>query len=227
MNWNNPIEVITENNDVLTRAQHNGQHCLFYDPAVNIDLIQRLDSPNDICAQANQWLEQKISVSNDFKARLVNINRFAKTLQSIGCVKPMLLFYQGGMPYVAGTGGTRMLALDVLLSISTVPAFISTHTQWRNNFTNLEEVVDIARFKELCGSPNGTVSLRLEDANSDVGINWFEIDNQSTSVAVYSEETTIAALEKYLDEQSAEFKFTPQWFIAPIDWSCYFANNVG
>ena len=227
MHWNNPIEIISDNNDVLLRAQHNGQHCLFYNPAVNIDCIRRLDTPADICAVANQWLKQKISVSNDFKARLVNINRFAQSLQTIGCVKPMLLFYHGTIPYEAGTGGTRMLALDVLSTITSVPAFISTHSCYRDNFANLEEITDIARFKELCGAPTGTVSLRLESASGNVGINWFEIDSQTPDVAVHSEESTICALENYLTQQSDNFIFTPQWLIQPIDWSRYFVNYTG
>lgn len=227
MQWNNPIETITENNDVLVRAQHNGQHCLFYNPAVDLNQIQRLDSPEEICKQANNWLHEQTSVSNDFKSRMVNINRFAQTLQTVGCVKPMLLFYCGTLPFEAGTGGTRMLALDVLLTITSVPAFISTHSCYRDNFANLEEITDIARFKELCGAPNSTVSLRLENADGNVGINWFEIDSQNSDVAVHSEESTICALENYLTQQDDNFIFTPQWLVQPIDWSRYFSNYTG
>lgn len=225
MYWNNPIETVKGPSDILDRAAHNGAHRLYYNPAVDMDSVQRLDYLADICSKANLWLGGKFDADGDFCARLVNINRFAQSLPTEGCVKPILLYYTGSVPYEAATGGTRFLAAEVIPEIKTMPAFISTHARYSSAFEQLEEVTDIDRFRELCNSPGCVVFMRLTDNSADHGINWFEIASENQRVSVYSEESTVQALKDYLQTQPADFKFTPAWFAEYIDWSRYLSDN--
>jgi hypothetical protein len=218
MLWINPTEIITADSDALIRAKHNGIHYLYYNPSVSVSEINSLDNLNDICTRANFWLARRRGVDLNFTARLVNINRFAQTLPLIGCVKPMLLFYQGGACYEAATGGTRLLAAQALKTISSVPAFISTHDRWKFKFAQLEEVTSIDRYRELCNSPDCTVNLRITNSDDPVGIDWFEITSTDQRIRVYSDEVTTVALENYLQTQPQNFKFSPEWFATTIEW---------
>ena len=221
MNWNNAASSIFDDNNILSHIQQEHGHCLYYNPAVDINSIQNTDFLQDICLTANSWLDKTLEVSDNFKARLVNINRFAQTLVTTGCAKPLLLHYRGSMPFTAGTGGTRLLAAEVLPSVTTLPAFISTNVQHNTIFSGLEEITTITRFRELCHAPRGEIRMQL-DSDNEIGIIWYEVDSPDRSIAVYSDESTVAALGQYLKAQTAEFRFEPKWFASAIDWSGYF-----
>lgn len=218
------IESDNTDSDILIQSKHGGVHCLYYHPGVGIQHINAIDNLTDICTSANRWLDQQEKVSEDFKARLVNINRFAQTLRTVGCVKPVLLQYYGSIPYTCATGGTRLLAIEALNGITTVPAFISTNAQYSSNFVQLEEVTDVARFRTLCNASTGAINLRVNSKDDDCGIEWFEFDSPNRNIRVPSEQDSVAALEIYLKTQPSYFKFDREWFAQPIDWSRYFSN---
>jgi len=186
---------------------------LYYDPAVNIQHIRLLDHLDDIINAANRWLTQSADLDLNAQARLVNINRFADSIRRRGSCKPMILNWPGELPYEAGNGGTRMLAIEVLPEITTVPAFITSLTK-----QNLEEVSNLEQFKRLCQCPEGDVYIKLSNT---VGIEWFEAPSQDPDLIVYSDADTAQALHNYIKHHSMN-QFTRSWFATPIDWSRYF-----
>lgn len=186
---------------------------LYHDHAVKIQHIDLLDHLDDIIDRANRWLHGTVELDQNAQARLVNINRFADSIQRRGSCKPMILNWSGELPYEAGTGGTRMLAIEVVPEITTVPAFITSLSR-----LPLEEVSNLSQFKQLCQCSEGDVYIKLSNR---VGIEWFEAPSQDPDLIVYSDDETAKALGNYI-KQNLMNQFTKDWFATPIDWSRYF-----
>ena len=186
---------------------------LYYNPTVNTQHIRLLDHLDDIINNANRWLAGSNELDLNAQARLVNINRFADSIRRRGSCKPMILNWPGELPYEAGNGGTRMLAIEVVPEITAGPAFITSQTE-----QSLQEVNSLDQLKQLCQCTEGDVYIKL---SNKVGIEWFEAPSQDPDLIVYSDDVTAQALNRYIKHHSLG-KFTKTWFATPIEWSQYF-----
>lgn len=186
---------------------------LYYNPTVNIQHIRLLDHLGDIINAANCWLAGSFELDLNAQARLVNINRFADSIRRRGSCKPMILNWPGELPYEAGNGGTRMLAIEVVPEITTVPAFITSLSR-----QPLEEVDNLRQLRQLCQCLEGDVYIKLDN---QVGVAWFEAPSQDPDLVVYSDADTAQALNQYIKRHSLS-EFNKSWFATPIDWLQYF-----
>lgn len=225
MYWNNPIEhiVYPSDSDILFKATHQGRHCLYYDPAVDIKLIHTNQTLADLCLLANQTLRaQGINqcLSNpanlDWLANIVKINLWVNDLPRTGSIKPMLLVYDGSPLYnfnaLSGTGSSRLKAIERVSTITQVSGFITTNRDQQEKFQHLELITSFNRFAELCGAEeNQQFWIRLTDNHALYGIDWYEYDNNRTARVTPTESDCIRALENYLI-QYPDTVFVPEWF---------------
>lgn len=238
MYWNNPISDIKsdQDSDIIELATHNGTHCLFYSDSVDLKSITKYMSLQDTCNEVNQaiahtGLENFTKEENNHynAANLIKINLFVKSLQTVGSVKPMLLQYSGSFPFLAGTGGTRLMAAELLPEFTHVNAFISTSTKYRDQFKHLEEVTTWARFVELCGiTTRSSILLRLTAPEADYGIDWYEIDikhYERPEIFIPQLDFCLPAIQNYLNSKEKDFIFTADWFLADINWD-YWRNHA-
>lgn len=224
MYWNNPIVTATVGQwpDPIELAQHQGQHCLFYDPAVPEAHITKLDWLDAICDTANQWIHKLDAITDagqrNKTAKTVRINLFLHSLRTHGNIKPMLMYYRGSVPYTAANGGTRLLAAERMPELTSWPCFISTHQKFRNQFQHLTEIKSLQDFASVCKADKDTKFLfRLTDASADYGIDWYEAQLGDTWVP--NDDQCLTWLQTYLASQPSDFRFTPQWFDQEIDWT--------
>jgi hypothetical protein len=236
MYWTNQIHTIESNqdSDIIEQSQHDGQHCLFYDPAINIIDIQRVLQLKDICQISNHQLanhHRELRQGNCWQneiANIVRINMFVHSMRKIGSVKPMLLHYDQGLPYTASTGGTRLMAAELIPEITHVSGFVTTHQRHRLRFSHLPEIKCWSDFVKYCGTEeSSTVLIRLTDAAANWGIDWFEVavdQHQGTRIFVPQDDWCLAVLQNYVNCQPEDFKFTPEWFNTQIAWDLYYAS---
>ena len=137
MYWNKPlIEVHWPATDLdpVRDSFHQGQHCMFWNPTAKFDNITTLQTLNDLCRWANEWLSQdgvdlfvQESRNHYDIANLVKLNIWIHDIRQQGIVKPWLILDQGDDTYLAGTGDSRLRCLERIPEITTVPAFITCH----------------------------------------------------------------------------------------------------
>jgi len=223
MYWNNPIVTATvvSGLDPVANSMHQGQHCLFYDPAVPIASMVKLISLQDTCDLANQWLRDPHSIDSagdiDKVANAVRINQYVHSLLQHGNFKPMLLNFAGTWPLGASTGGSRVMAAE-RCNITAFSAFVATHCRHAQQFADLEPVTTLAQFAALCGADAHTeFYFRLTDADADWGLDWYEAALAHTSVPNNAQ--CLQWLDCYVKSQPADFEFNPEWFDLVIDWS--------
>jgi len=187
MYWNNPIEhiVYPSDSDILFKATHHGQHCLYYDPAVDTKLIHNNQTLNDLCDLINQLLQKQDidhwlsnpGVANRL-ANIVKLNIWINDLSTRGIIKPMLLVYDGSPLYnfngISGTGSSRLKVLERVPTITHVAGFITTNITYQSKFEKLELITTFDRFAELCQAVPGQKFLfRLTDDQADYGVDWY------------------------------------------------------
>ena len=214
--------------DIILKSQHGGQHCLFFDPAVPVADIAKQTTLAELCDWANR--EIKTHGSKNFTAdparhydaaNLVKINQMVSSVAQRGSVKPFLLHYHGHRPFTTGTGDTRLRAIERLPEISHVSAIISTHCRYWEHFSHLREIKDLSGFATCFGVAQAQFLIRLTDADAAYGIDWYEYVLDDPAVAVPDWDFCISALQHYIDHQTPDFQFDPDWFDQPVDWSQY------
>lgn len=207
---------------MIVQAQHQGQHCVFFDPAVRIETIHTPVTLQEVCDLANAWarqLDQCPEPGNvDKIINLVRINQFVHSLSTQGNLKPLLLHYLDHT-YQSATGGTRIMAAQRLPNFHTLPAFVSTHVKHRLNFTNCIEVGDLSQFAELCNADQDTEFLfRVTDNQAPYGIDWYEVALATTTVP--SNDQCRKWLKAYL-AVNPNTVFCPEWFDQAINWTVF------
>lgn len=237
MYWNNPLIELTwpSARDPIQESLHNGQHCLFYHPAVDKNDIYNNQTLQDLCDWINSGLAngktQFFSNPANFYdiANMVKLNLWVHDLPVKGSVKPMLLNYSGigkyNSDFNSGTGASRLRAMERIPQIQTVRAFVTTNQSQRSKFADLEEVTTFDRFAELCGAvPNQTFLFRLTDPTAPFGIDWYEYNSDLTATVTPEEQYCCQVLSKYIDRRP-DIVFTPQWFEEQIIWDQLFVET--
>jgi hypothetical protein len=230
MYWNNPLEQVQYPgpSDVIFKAAHGGQHCLFWNPQSRFDHISTAQRLADLCAWANHGRQTQgthafLTNPKCFYdiANLVKLNMWIHDIRRQGIVKPWLIQDLGDGSFQSGNGDSRLRCLERIPEIRTVSAFISTHACRAHLYSNLEPVDTFDRFAELCGAESGQEFLfRLTDADAPYGIDWYEYNSSRTRSVTPGEDQAVGMMTKYFAAHP-EVNFTPEWFDQVIDWSQY------
>jgi hypothetical protein len=110
MYWNNPrIECVWPGDqDPIAQSQHDGSHCLFYDPAVPVGHIRYQQTLQDISDWANHQIQRygiqgfTAEPHNHYDiANIVKLNMWIAGHQQQGIVKPMMLFMMDKLSMVS------------------------------------------------------------------------------------------------------------------------------
>ena len=138
MYWNNPIQEIKypSDRDIVAESLHNGNHCIFYDPAFDKQQVKYRQSLQDLCDWANRGCAAGVKQflqdpQNHYDiANLVKLNMWVEDIRTQGIVKPLLISYtpEG---YRAANGESRLRALECLPEVATVTAFINCRAEDR------------------------------------------------------------------------------------------------
>jgi hypothetical protein len=227
MYWNNPLIELKwpASQDPIATSTHNGVHCLLWNPCAEISNIVTQQRLVDLCSWANSWLqkqgiEQFVAESRNHYdiANLVKLNMWIHSIREQGNVKPWLLLDQGNGTFTAGTGDSRLRCLERIPEITAVPAFISTTSNRKHLYPELEEVTTFDRFAALCDAvPGQRFLFRLTEVNAPYGLCWYELDSIRTRYVTPSEQEAVAMFVKYYTQYPG-MTITPEWFDEKIYW---------
>jgi hypothetical protein len=231
MYWNNPLEPVRYPgpSDIIFKATHGGQHCLFWNPAARFDHIPTNQRLTDLCAwvKANiqtQGIDAFLTDSRCFYdiANLVKLNMWIQDIRQQGIVKPWLIQDPGTGVLQLGNGDSRLRCLERISEIQTVSAFVSTHVRRAHLYSDLEPVDTFEQFAQLCGAESGQEFLfRLTDANAPYGIDWYEYNSSRTQAVTPGEPQAVDIMVNYFAAHPG-IEITPEWFDQLIDWSQYY-----
>jgi hypothetical protein len=234
MYWNNPLIELQwpATQDPIAQSQHNGTHCIFWNPAARFDRVVTQQRLNDLCQWANNRLESDgvekfvADPRNHYDiANLVKLNMWIRSIRKQGIVKPWLLLDQGDGTFLAGNGDSRLRCLERIPEISTVPAFISTTSNRKHLYAGLEEVTTFDRFAELCGAAVGQQFLfRLTDNAAPYGLYWYEYNSERTRSVTPGEAESVAMFLNYM-QVNPNTKITPEWFDSEITWEHHTSSS--
>lgn len=229
MYWNNPLIELTWPNsrDPIIESFHNGAHCLYFNPCATFDTVQTNQRLQDLCNWANAGLHLGIDkfvadCHNHYDiANLVKINMWIADIKTQGIVKPWMMLDQGDGTYIAGTGDSRLRCLECIPEITTVPAFVSTRTEYANRYSNLQSVTCFDQFAELCGAESGQEFLfRLTNSSAPYGIYWYEYNTERTRSVTPNESWCVNTFAKYA-QQNPNLTVTKNWFNELKDWQTF------
>ena len=221
--WHNPKLTFTQtvlpysiDIDPIVQSLHNGEHCLFYQPRMDKNLIDYKPTLQDQCDfmnSNNKWCDRYRI------ATIVKLNIFVEDIKKQGIVKPVLLYYDGGDRYGINTGENRMRAIERVPSITHLESFISTHRKYESEFKHLLKIENFEQFVKICNTPVGTnYMFTFTNKNAPYGIFWYEYDSELTRAVTPGYEWCENVMQKYL-ELNANLVFTPEWFDKKIDWA--------
>jgi hypothetical protein len=230
MYWNNPLEQVwyPAASDIIFKATHGGQHCLFWNPQARFEHISTTQRLIDLCTWTNNNLLEHgtakfLTDPSCFYdlANLVKLNMWIHDIRRQGIVKPWLIQDLGDGSFQASNGDSRLRCLERIPEILTVPAFISTHATRAHLYRDLEPVESFNQFAALCRAELGQEFLfRLTGPAALYGIDWYEYNSSRTRAVTPSEDEAVAMITQYLSVHP-EVNFTPEWFDQSIDWSQY------
>jgi hypothetical protein len=231
MYWNNPLEQVQYPgpSDIIFKATHGGQHCLFWNPAARFDNIPTNQRLTDLCNWVNnsiqtQGIDAFLTDARCFYdiANLVKLNMWIQDIRQQGIVKPWLIQDPGTGVLQLGNGDSRLRCLERIPEIQTVCAFVSTHVSRAHLYSDLEPVDTFEQFAELCGAePNQEFLFRLTDNNAPYGVDWYEYNSSRTQAVTPGELEAVGIMVNYFAEHPG-IKITPEWFDQLINWSQYY-----
>ena len=117
MYWNNPLEQVQNPgpSDVIFKATHGGQHCLFWNPRARFQDIPTTQRLADLCTWANhsrhsQGTQAFLANPKCFYdiANLVKLNMWIQDIRKQGMVKPWLIQDLGDGSIQLGNGDSRL-----------------------------------------------------------------------------------------------------------------------
>jgi len=227
--WNNPIKKYKWPcaEDPVVESFHNGQHCLFYNPAIpiaeikyNTPLIQYIKWAND--AVHNIGIDNTSDQTQ--LSKILKINLLVEHIQAHGIVKPILVYYTGSK-FVTLTGDGKLRALECLPNLTTtVPVFITTATCYKDRLEESTGMMPIRTFNEFAGVFDAKIGQQflftLTDSNAPYGMYWYEYASPLTANVTPDVDDSIKMLKSYFSKH-LNTQLSVDWFTTPIDWSQY------
>lgn len=228
MYWNNPLIELQwpSAQDPIHDSLHSGKHCLLYNPNFPTGLIKTSRSLEELCRWGNEWMfydginlfAENPENHNDM-ANFVRINIMLHDIRRQGIVKPCLILDEGNETYITGNGETRLRALERMPEITTIPAFISTTSDRKHLYADLQEIKTFDQLAEICkGVPEQKFIFRLTDPDAPYGLYWYEYDSPLTKTVTLDTDRCVIQFVNYV-KQHPDIVFAPDWFDQHIDWA--------
>tara|TARA_R110000868_G_scaffold408015_1_gene690124 strand:+ start:1042 stop:1695 length:654 start_codon:yes stop_codon:yes gene_type:complete len=203
---------------------------MFYNPSILVSTLTPVQTLDRACQVINNQLESystNISTWDAMKqdeiARLLWVNLFYQNLDTEPIRKPILVHKQNNQLLV-DCGDTRLMALQLKLSTAKVSVVITCLAEESEQYSTWQSITcDIDLVKATNFDLNNTkILVTPAPPDSDYAFEWMEIGDQSTSHHLHNTNHRVEMMQKYLNTQPADFKFSAEWVKTPIDWTTFF-----
>lgn len=213
--------------DPIAKILENSKNVLLFSKSVPLANIRPMFTLQELCDKANDqicwngiesFIRQDHTKPNFDTSQFVKINCLYQDFLLEGNKKPFLLTFDNDLTTV--TGDTRMRALELVSSITSVSAFISINKDSRSLINNAQPITTFKKFADCCDVPFGTPFFFTE---SNGYLEWYEV-HAETKIPCAGQtfrEFCQQAIYHYLLKQPSNFKFTVDWFKQSINWQDY------
>jgi len=172
-------------------------------------MIKPLMTLDRLLEVANRNLDDRAGIGFH-EVMIMRLNWIVNDLKSNPMRKPIVV----DQDWRTIVGDTRLMALDVLSGHVYVPVLIKTQQSQGILINNIAQLQQILGFDE-----HSTVSW--QPGESDLfcdPISWFDIGDESTARHWLDEGAAAVVMDRYLNAQEGDFRFTRAWCSEPVDW---------
>jgi len=201
------------------------QYLMFYNaawPAEDLHpvctLKQSVSTVNRCLAGIGKDLGKWNVAEQDEAARLLWVNWIYQRLGVEPIRKPILVHREQGK-FIVDCGDTRLMALNLLIDpgeISVVCTVPLDQAEDFDDWTPIRNNRDLLLATDF--GPDAHVMIRPAVGRA---IDWLEIGDQTTSHHLHSVDQRVAMMQRYLDQQPADFEFSVDWARNYINWQHY------
>lgn len=200
------------------------RYLMFFNPEMwNSDLVPLQDLQGSIDTVNRAKDEQGGNLArwhwgqND-AARLVWVNWIYQRLTIEPIRKPILAHEHQGRLLV-DCGDTRLMALSLLDHPVKVSVIVTCTPKTQDRYHDWVPVRDTADLLAATGfDPSASVLVTATDPGHDHAISWMEIGDRTTSHHLHDESQRLQMMQRFLDQQSPEFRFSREWARSTIPW---------
>jgi hypothetical protein len=203
---------------------------MFYNPAIPASKLTPVQTLDNACHEVNQQIDVSgVNLSTwdaqkqDEIARLVRVNFFYQNLDHEPIRKPILV-HKHNDQLLVDCGDTRLMALQLKSFTSTVGVVVTCrdtesdqYSTWQPILCNTD-LITATNFDQ----ENAQIFVTVTAPDADYAFEWLEIGDQSTAHHLHNIDHRIQMMQRYLDTQPTDFRFSADWAQEPIDWTAFF-----
>ena len=215
--------------DILKTAM-GSTYCMFYNPSIIASTLTPVQTLDGSCQTINKQLEShgtNISTWTARKqneiARLLRVNFFYQNLDTEPIRKPILV-HKHNNQFLVDCGDTRLMALQLNSSTATVSVVITCLAEESEQYSTWQSItcdIDLVEATNF-DLNNTTILVTPTPPDADYAFEWMEIGDRSTRHHLHNIDHRVEMMQKYLNTQPADFKFSAEWAKTPIDWTTFF-----
>jgi hypothetical protein len=189
---------------------------MWYHPSIRTDHLSPVLSLTEAMYRANQLLEMSPDPRNltdlqqDCVARMVRVRWIYHNLDRMPIRKPILAHLDRGR-LIVDCGDTRLMALSLLPSLSTVSVLITARSDQRHEFAGWQQITGQVQLFDLLDLDPQSAHLfyTRTDAGTPWAVSWLEIGDNSTNHHLHD---TRLCIDMLCQELTAGFRFSSTWF---------------
>jgi hypothetical protein len=202
------------------------QYAMFYHGGINSDQLVPLQTLSQCIADANQGLNIHGRDLNNWPdqyatkiSKLVRAHAIYHRL-AIEPIRKPILVHKENTQFIVDCGDTRLMALNQLPNPTPVSVIVTCRTNAVDQYQHWTRIYNTADLSECTGFVLNSNRVKAATVSSqcDYALCWLEIGDASTSHHLHDPQQRLHMMQKYLDQQSADFQFDNAWLLKEINW---------
>jgi hypothetical protein len=210
----------------LTIEQSLGdQWAMFYHPQWPVKDLLPVCTLEDSVERVNHQMQHNRDLKTwnpadqDEAARLLWVNWIYQRLGTEPIRKPVLVHEHNGTLMV-DCGDTRLMSLKLLSNPGSVSVIITVPKECSDQYADWQQICTNQDLKKATGfGPNAVILLR--QATGNYAVEWLEIGDQTTAHHLHNVDQRVDMMQRYIDEQLNDFKFSVDWARSVVNWEDY------
>lgn len=181
-------------------------------------LTQSVDTVNYHLNKSGRDISKWGAAEQDEAARLLWVNWMYQRLGVEPIRKPILVHRDNGK-FVVDCGDTRLMSLNLLIDPGEVSVVCTVPIEEAAGFANWTPIRNNRELLRATGFGRGA-HVMLRPAES-YAIDWLEVGDHTTAHHLHDINQRVAMMQRYIDTQVDDFKFSVDWARSYINWDIY------
>lgn len=135
-------------------------------------------------------------------------------------IRKPLLIHQQNQQFFVDCGDTRLMALNQLRVPVAVSAVLTCKLSQAADFKDWYRVYNVKDLSAYTGIAlkSSKVKMSVTEPDENYRLTWLEIGDASTAHHLHDPQQRLQMMQNYLDQQSVNFRFGPDWLQTTIQW---------